>query len=65
MMMGPGYSSNNLGWGLPNLPPLHNDWMNVTLNPTLAMPMRAVQGMSYMLRNLETDCQYEARIEAK
>lgn len=43
---------------------MHNEWINVTLS-AFPMTKKSIQGMSYLLRNLEPDQQYEARIEAK
>lgn len=58
------YNGLSLGWESNGL--MHNDWINVTLpGSKLATTRKSIQGMSYELRNLEPDYQYEARIEAR
>lgn len=51
---------NSLSWSGQLL----DEWINVTL-PAFPLTKKSIQGMNYVLRNLEPDHQYEARIHAK
>lgn len=66
---------NSIGWGGDNNNNgggagagsgglMHEEWMNVTL-PAYPITKKPIQGMSYVMRNLQPDHQYEARVKAK
>lgn len=48
---------NLMHWG-------HNDWRNVVL-PSVPLSHHYTQGMSYMVRGLEPDQQYEATVQSR
>lgn len=56
------YNHRNYGNGMHWS--LRNDWRDVVL-PAYPLSHHFTQGMSYLIRNLEPDQQYEARVQSR
>lgn len=65
--LGHSYGTNSIHRGFNNLnhwSPSRNDWRDVVL-PAIPLSHLYTQSMSYMIRNLEPDQQYEAKVQAR